>query len=137
MNLAPPDYVILALALGGAVTGLFIGFSGALAFLAGTAAAFCAARFGWPAVAGFFPSALVRALVVALATLVVFWAVRMLVRRTIRLAVAQPGDALFGALAGFVSGLAAGAGLVWLAAFLGIPGADGSALLNQVVSHVG
>ena len=39
MDLAPSDYVILALAAGGALTGLFIGFSGALAFLAGAVGA--------------------------------------------------------------------------------------------------
>ena len=48
MDLAPSDYVILALAAGGALTGLFIGFSGALAFLAGSVGATFAARIGWP-----------------------------------------------------------------------------------------
>ena len=45
MNIAPPDYVILALAAGGAVTGLFIGLSGALAFFVGAVGAGFAATF--------------------------------------------------------------------------------------------
>ena len=43
MILAPPDYVVLALAAGGAVTGVFIGLSGALAFFSGSLAAAFAA----------------------------------------------------------------------------------------------
>ena len=89
MDLAPSDYVILALAAGGALTGLFIGFSGALAFLAGSVGATFAARIGWPLSASYFES-----------------------------------------------GLAVGRGVVWLAQFLGIPGAEGSVLLSEVAAHV-
>ena len=61
MTLAPPDYVVLALAAGGAVTGVFIG----------------------------------------------------------------------------LSGFAVGLGVVWLAQFIGLPGAEGSALLSEVLGYVG
>jgi len=137
VTLAPPDYVILALAAGGVVTGLFIGFSGALAFFSGCLAAAFAATFGWRLSASALSSGLARGLAVALASLVAFWIVRTLVRKTVKVALAQPGDAVFGALAAGVSGLAVGLGLVWLAQFLGIPGAEGSSLLSEVLAHVG
>jgi hypothetical protein len=136
MDLAPSDYVILALAAGGALTGLFIGFSGALAFLAGSAGAMFAARVGWPLSASYFESGLARGVAVALASLLAFWIVRTVVRRTVKCALAQPGDAIFGAVAAAVSGLAVGLGVIWLAQFLGIPGAEGSVLLSEVAAHV-
>jgi len=137
MNLAPPDYVILALAAGGAVTGLFIGLSGALAFFVGAVGAGFAATFCWPLSASYFESGMTRGVAVAIASLVAFWIVRMVVRRTVKVALAQPGDALFGAVVAALSGLAAGLGVIWLAQFLGIPGSEGSVLLSEVASHVG
>lgn len=137
MALAPPDYVILALAAGGAVTGLIIGFSGALAFFAGAVGAAFAARFSWPVSETWFDAGLARGVAVALIALLAFWIVRAIVRRTVKLALAQPGDAIFGALAAAVSGAAVGLGLVWLAQFLGIPGAEESVVLGEVIGHVG
>ena len=137
MTLAPSDYVVLALAAGGAVTGLFIGASGALAFSGGTLAAIFAARLAWPLSASFLSSGLARVLAAALAALVAFWVVRALVRRTVKLAVAQPGDAVFGALMAALTGFAVGLGLVYLAQFVGLPGAEGSVLLEEVLGHVG
>lgn len=137
MTLAPPDYVILTLAAAGAVTGLFIGVSGALAFLAGTFAAFCMGRFGWACSSNYLESGLARALAVAIAMLLAFWIVRALVKRTVKVAVAQPGDAIFGSALAAVSGLALALAAVWLAQFLGIPGAEGSVLLEGVCAHVG
>ena len=137
MTLAPPDYLILALAAGGAVTGLFIGFSGALAFLAGTIVSSLVARMGWAVSASYVESTLGRGFAVSLAALVAFWVARALVRRTVRLALAQPGDSIFGVIAAAASGLAVGLGVVWLAQFLGIPGAEGSLLLEKVVAYVG
>ena len=137
MNLAPPDYVILALAAGGAVTGVFIGLSGALAFFAGAVGALFASKFCWPLTASYFSSGMARGVAVSLASLVSFWIVRAAIRRTVKLALAQPGDAVFGAVAAAVSGLAVGLGVVWLAQFLGIPGSEGSVLLSEVAAHVG
>ena len=137
MTLAPPDYVILALAAGGVVTGLFIGLSGALAFFSGCLAASFAATFGWRFSASLLSSGLARGLAVALVTLIAFWAVRALVRKTVKVALAQPGDSILGALAAGISGFAVGIGVVWLAQFLGFPGAEGSSLLSEVLSHVG
>ena len=79
---------------------------------------------------------MVRGVAVALGTILVFWLVRAVVGRTVKCALAQPGDAIFGAIAAAVSGLAAGLGLVWLAQFLGIPGAEGSVLLAELAAHV-
>ena len=137
MTLAPPDYVVLVLAAGGVVTGLFIGLSGALAFFSGCLAASFAATFGWRFSESFLSSGLARGLAVALAALVAFWIARAIVRKTVKVALAQPGDSLFGAVAAGFSGFAVGIGLVWLAQFLGIPGAEGSSLLSEVLCHVG
>ena len=137
MTLAPPDYVVLALAAGGAITGIFIGLSGALAFFSGCLAASFAATFGWRFFASFISSGLARGLAVALASLVAFWIVRAIVRKTVKVALAQPGDSVLGALAAGLSGFAVGIGVVWLAQFLGFPGAEVSSLLNEVLSHVG
>lgn len=137
MNLAPPDYVILAFAVGGAVTGLFIGVSGALSFFAGTIGAVFAGRFGWAYSANYLESPLARGLAVSIATLLVFWIVRALVKRTVKFAVAQPGDAIFGAILATVSCFALGFSAVWLAQFLGIPGAEVSVLLEKVFAHGG
>ncbi len=137
MTLAPPDYVVLALAAGGVVTGLFIGLSGALAFFSGSLAASFVATFGWRFFASFVSSGLVRGIAVAFAALVAFWIARAIVRKTVKVALAQPGDAILGALAAGVSGFAVGLGAVWLAQFIGFPGAEGSSLLNEVVGHVG
>ena len=137
MTLAPPDYVVLVLAAGGVVTGLFIGLSGALAFFSGCFAASFVATFGWRFSESFLSSGLARGLAVALASLVAFWAVRALVRKTVKVALAQPGDSIFGAVAAGFSGFAVGIGLVWLAQFLGFPGAEGSSLLSEVLCHVG
>ena len=137
MTLAPPDYVVLALAAGGVVTGLFVGLSGALAFFSGCIAASFVATFGWHFFASFISSGLARGLAVALASLVAFWIARAIVRKTVKVALAQPGDSILGALAAGVSGFAVGIGVVWLAQFLGIPGADGSSLLSEVIGYVG
>ena len=137
MTLAPPDYVVLALAAGGVVTGLFIGLSGALSFFSGCIAASFVATFGWHFFASFISSGLARGLAVALASLVAFWIARAIVRKTVKVALAQPGDSILGALAAGVSGFAVGIGVVWLAQFLGIPGADGSSLLSEVIGYVG
>ena len=137
MTLAPPDYVVLVLAAGGAVTGLFIGLSGAMAFFSGCLAASFAATFGWRLSESFLSSGLARGLAVALASLVVFWIVRAIVRKTVKVALAQPGDSILGALAAGISGFAVGIGLVWLAQFLGIPGAEEASMLSEVLGHVG
>ncbi len=137
MNLAAPDYVILALAAGGAVTGAFIGISGSIAFFAGTIAAFLAGRLGWPLSANFLESGLSRGLAVALAVVLAFWIARALVKRLVKVVVAQPGDAIFGSILAAVSGLALGLFIVWIAQFLGVPGAGSSVLLEEVCAHVG
>ena len=57
--------------------------------------------------------------------------------KTVKVALAQPGDSIFGALAAGLSGFAVGLGVVWLAQFIGLPGAEGSALLSEVLGYVG
>jgi len=136
MVLTPTDYAVLTAAAGGAVVGLFIGFSGMVAFLSGSvASAFCA-TFGWSLLECLALTPWLRVLAVVVGSLLAFGLVRMLVRRFIHVMIAQPGDAIFGALAaGAVAG-AVGLGAVWLANLAGILPCP-SALLDGVLGYVG
>ena len=96
----PADYVLCGLTLVMAVTGLFRGFSGTLAFALATAAAVFAGAFGWPYSASFTPVVWMRAAGTLVGVLLTFGLVRMLVRKLVGGLLAQPSDALFGLLIG-------------------------------------
>ena len=96
----PADYALCGLTAVMAVTGLFRGVSGTLAFALATAAAACAATFGWPYSASFTPVVWMRAAGTLVGTLLVFGLVRLLVRKFVGGLLAQPSDALFGLLVG-------------------------------------
>ena len=106
-ELLPADYAIFALALVLATTGLFKGLSGMVAFAAGTFACAFAATAGWSASGAYFDAAWKRLFAVLAVALLAFGAVRTLCARFIHVLVAQPGDAIFGFLAGALAGLAA------------------------------
>ena len=136
MLLTPTDYFVLTAAAGGAVLGLFIGFSGAAAFLSGTLVASFCALFGWQALGAYVSMPWLRALATVVGALLAFGLTRMIVRRFVRVMFAQPADAIFGALAAGFSACACALGLVWLGNFLGLLPYP-SALLGEVLSHVG
>jgi uncharacterized membrane protein required for colicin V production len=104
MELQPADYVLCALALTAAVTGLFRGFSGTLAFLAAIAAGGTAASFVWTFSAGFTPEVWMRAAATLVAALLAFGIVRLVVKKLVNGLLAQPSDAIFGMIVGAVCG---------------------------------
>jgi len=83
-----------------AVTGLFRGFSGTLAFLLATLAAVFVGMFGWGYSASFTSVLWMRGAGTLVATLLAFGIVRLLVRKLVGGLLAQPSDAVFGLLIG-------------------------------------
>lgn len=138
MALGVAEYVILAATLGAAVIGLFIGFSGSLAFLAGSIAATAVARFGWTMAIDVLPNAWTRGIAVAVAALVAFGIVRWVVRKIVHGFVAQPGDAIFGALVAGAIGFCFSAGGILLLAAIGlIDEASVPSILSGLLHHAG
>lgn len=106
MDFLPADYVILGATAVAAVLGLLGGFSGALAFLAGTVGAAVTGRLVWYASLDWFDAAWARALTALALALVAFGLARKIVRCVVHGILAQPGDAIFGFLVAAASGLA-------------------------------
>lgn len=106
MTFLPADYVLAAITLTLAVSGIFRGFSGTLAFILATAAAGCAAAFGWAWLAEYIAPVWMRAGATLVSGLLVFGLVRIIVKKTINGLLAQPADAIFGFITGAAAGLA-------------------------------
>lgn len=102
MNLLPGDYVILLLALGTSLLGLFRGFSGTLAFFTGIGGAGLFVSLGWPLSAEWIGEFWRRILVVGGAAIVVFGLVRLVIKKLVGGLLQQPSDAVFGFLTGLV-----------------------------------
>lgn len=125
----PSDYVALALTLGGAVVGLFIGFSGALAFLVGTIAAAAVGTYAHNYLLPSIGNVWARGVILLVGTLLVFGLVRLIVRRLVRGIIAQPGDSIFGAIVSALTGAVCSLGAIWLLQFLtGEPAFDSNLL---------
>lgn len=137
MSFQPSDYAILATSLFGVVVGLFIGFSGALAFLCGAIAAGAFATIAFPFLAGEIANVWVRGILVGVAALLVFGLVRLIVRKLVHGLLAQPGDAIFGALISALSGGIVALSVVWLLGVVTGSSTFDSALLQQVLGYVG
>ena len=135
MALESSDYVILGVSLAAAILGIFGGFSGALAFLAGVCAAVGALRFGWDFLAEHImtPWLLVAAALVV--ALIAFGVVRLIVKKSVKNLLAQPADAIFGALTAAIAAFAAALAAAYaLETVLEIP--VGSRLLQEALSFV-
>ena len=104
MELLPADYALCGLTLVLAVTGLFRGFSGTLAFVLATASAVFAGMFGWAYSASFTPELWMRAAGTIVGTLLVFGLVRLLIKKFVNGLLAQPSDAVFGMAIGALCG---------------------------------
>jgi len=100
MQLLPADYVLCGLTIVTAVTGLFRGFSGTLAFLLATLAAVLVGFFGWGYSASFTPVLWMRGAGTLVGVLLAFGFVRLIVRKLVGGLLAQPSDAFFGLLIG-------------------------------------
>ena len=105
MQLLPADYVLCGITLVMAVTGLFRGFSGTLAFMLATVAAAGAGFLGWPYSASFTPVLWMRVAGTLVGVLLVFGLVRLIVKKLVGGLLAQPSDALFGAVIGSLVGV--------------------------------
>lgn len=116
MELLPADYVLAALVTVLSVTGLFRGFSGTLAFVLAAVAAGAAGALVWSSSEDFLTEIWMRYAVVLVSSLLAFGIVRVIVRKLVNGLLAQPGDAIFG----FLAGLALGAGAVLLWAHSGM-----------------
>lgn len=137
MSLEIADYVVLSTAVITAVFGLFIGFSGTLAFLSGALSAVACGFFAWEPSAELIANSWLRALAVGIASLLVFGLVRFVVKRGVHGLVAQPGDAIFGAITSALSGAIVSLGVVGLC-FLSFGWqAARSELLETVLDWVG
>lgn len=137
MELIAPDYVVLAIALAGAVVGLFVGFSGALAFLLATIVAGGAASYAWPRLVTEFPSTGMRGSVVAICALLLFGIVRFIVKRFVHGLVAQPGDAIFGAVLSATAAFGISLFGLWAIGFLTGDNSFDSALLKEALALLG
>lgn len=105
MQLQPADYVLCGITLVMAVTGLFRGFSGTLAFVLATVSAAAAGFVGWPYSAAFTPVPWMRGAGTLVGVLLVFGLVRLIVKKLVGGLLAQPSDALFGAVIGALVGV--------------------------------
>lgn len=137
MSFLSPDYAIVAITLFGAVVGLFIGFSGALAFLLGAIAAGALATFAFPLLSGEIANIWMRGILVGLAALLAFGLVRLVVRKFVHGLLAQPGDAIFGAIVSALSGAIVALSVVWLLGVVTGSSAFESNLLKEVIGFVG
>lgn len=100
MELLAADYAFLAITAIVAITGIFRGFSGSVAFVVASAAAIAAGVLGWPLTTEVSGEIWVRAIAVLVGALLVFGLTRMIVRKLVNGLLAQPADAIFGFLLG-------------------------------------
>lgn len=136
MELGTSDYVILGVSLAAAILGMFGGFSGALAFLAGVGAAVASLRFGWPFLDANIATPWLLAIAAIAVALIAFGIARFIVKKTVKNLLAQPADAIFGGLTAAVAGFAAAlAGAYAMQNLLGV--AVDSTLLGEVLGFVG
>lgn len=113
------DWMVVLIATAAAIGGMIIGVSGALAWLLATAVSCVAFRFCWGGYSALIAIFWVRVIVTAITLLLIFAAVRALVKKFIRVLVAQPGDAIFGAIISATVGFAFAVGALWLIAQTG------------------
>lgn len=132
IELLPADYVLCALAVVMAVTGLFRGFSGTIGFALGVAAAVFAGTFAWSLSATWTAVAWQRAGGTLVATLLAFGLVRLIVKKLVNGLLAQPTDALLGCLVGTLLAVGIVLGWAWSGAYL-----EHSALATTAAQYMG
>lgn len=117
MHLFTADYVILAASVVAGVIGLFLGFSGAMSFLAATLVSAFSSKLVWGMSASYLTAAWSRGLVTVILTLVVFGLVRWAVKRLVNGLLKQPADSIFGFLVAAIVGILIPALLVYVINF--------------------
>ena len=130
-QILPADIAILVAALLMALLGIFKGFSGTLALIAGTISAGAVSTFGWAKSAQYLASMSLRVVAILVVSLLVFGIVRIIVKKTVNGLLAQPADSIFG----FIVGIATIALLVatWAKSGLYI---ERSKIASEVALHV-
>ena len=131
LELQTADYVLCGLTIVAAVTGLFRGFSGTLAFALASAAASLVGSFGWAYSATLTDVAWQRGAGVLVASLLAFGIVRLVVKKLVNGLLAQPSDAILGAIVGAALGAAVLAVWAWSGLY-----PEYSALARAVAEYV-
>ena len=127
----PADWAIVAFATVAAVTGLFRGFSGTLAFLLACVLAVLGGNFCWLVSVLYLSATWQRAGVVLVTSLFIFGLVRFLVRKLVNGLLAQPADAIFGFLTGLLVGVLIPVVWAWTGMYL-----EYSFLAEEVAAYV-
>ena len=130
-ELQTADYALCGLTIVMAVTGLFRGFSGTIAFVLASAAAAAAGSFGWSWSAEVTDATWMRGAGVLVAALLAFGIVRLIVKKLVNGLLAQPSDAILGAVVGAALGGVVVA--VWARAGICL---EYSALVRTVAEYV-
>lgn len=99
------DYVIMSVSAVAGILGLFIGFSGTMAFLAATVVSALAGKVAWAMSAEFLATNWTRGLATVIITLLVFGLVRWVVRKIVNGLLRQPADSIFGFLVAAITGI--------------------------------
>lgn len=130
-ELQTADYVLCGLVVVMAVTGLFRGFSGTIAFALAAAASSATGSLCWAWSAGVTDAAWQRVAGTMVATLLSFGLVRLVVKKIVNGLLAQPSDAILGALVGAALGAAVVAAWAWSGIY-----PEYSALVRTVAAYV-
>lgn len=118
IELLPADYVLCGIAIVFAVTGLFRGFSGTLAFVLAVVSASGVGAFGWSYSAEYILAVWMRAAATLVASLLAFGLVRAIIKKVVNGLLAQPSDALFGMLVGALFGVLLTVAWAWSGLYL-------------------
>ena len=106
MEMLIADWVLAAVALTAAVTGLFRGFSGTLAFSVASACASIAGLLAWNAACARLEAVWQCGAIALVAALIAFGISRIIVKKIVHGLLAQPTDSLLGFLIGAALGIA-------------------------------
>jgi len=111
MELLPADYVLLGFAFITTFAGGVCGLSGIIAFASALGISVFSAVILWPFALARFESHWAAALAVFVAAIIIYAAVRVILKKTVNLMMSQPSDSILGMLVGLV--LAAGLVYAW------------------------
>ena len=131
MELLPADWVFACVALAFAVGGAVVGFSGAVSMAGGLVSAAFSSVPVWRLAAAHIESPWGAGFATFAACMAVFALVRVVLKKTIHVMLAQPADSLLGAALGCV--LAAAIFFAWMKTGIGV---EYSALAIRLSGHV-
>ena len=103
-DLQTADYVILSIVVITSGLGLFRGLSGTLAFILALAAGIFCGAFAWGFSGERFDLEWLKVVITAAVAILSFGLVRVIVKKTVNVLLAQPADAIFGLIGGIATG---------------------------------